>query len=106
MTVVDLVVVVVEIGVLVMHQDLKVVRGKHPAFVVTATIVLPHPETPVTEEASTDHPCVTTASTDPEVAEEETARTVLVTNRLHPAKEERDRQVVRIPTTGPLSDDE
>merc|ERR1719466_423643 len=64
MTVVGSVVVVEETtGVLVMHQDLKDVRGKPPVFVVIETTVVLHHVTPVVTEVSTALPCVTTAST-------------------------------------------
>merc|ERR1719466_288517 len=64
MTVVGSVVVVEETtGVLVMHQDLKDVRGKPPVFVVIETTVVLHHVTPVVTGVSTALPCVTTAST-------------------------------------------
>merc|ERR1719466_143906 len=117
MTVVGSVVVVEETtGVLVMHQDLKDVRGKPPVFVVIETTVVLHHVTPVVTEVSTALPCVTTASTTTGLVVTVVVVIVVVTKVTdqtapeisHPAKEGNgiNRPLAeKIPTTGPLSDD-
>merc|ERR1719378_1097873 len=79
MTEEDLEVVVEGIGDLVMLQDQKDDLGKHNVYVVIATTVDPHLETPVTEDL-TDHQ-ETTDSTD-QVATDVVVETVAVIEAL------------------------